>query len=668
MSAPCNSWPSDSAAGPAWSPGREVEGELRFIAATANPATRTFRVEMEVENANEAIADGITAELILPRPAVMAHRISPAILTLAEDGTIGVKRLDAENAVIFQPVLILANEAEGLWVTGLPEEAVLVTVGHEFVKEGQRVLAIDEATLKPFSRDGASLSGIIDAAISHARTVLSLLVLILVAGSLAYLSIPKEAEPDINIPIIYVNTAHEGISAEDAERLLVKPVEQELRSIEGVKEMRSTAYQGGGNVVLEFDAGFDPDIAMRDVRDKVDLAKPELPDDAEEPTVHEINVSLFPVLVVTLSGDVPQRSLLALARHLRDEIEGISEVPESGDCRRPRGNWSNSCSTLWCWRATASMPVISSRPCRARTGWWPPVRSTPARGRFGIKLPGLFESSQDILDMPVKVQEDAVVRFKDIGIIRKTFKDAESTARINGKPAVALEISKRTGRNIIETIQKVRDLVEAERRDWPAGIHVAFSQDKSTNITTMLRDLQNNVLSAVILGDDRRRGGIGAALGRPCRRGHSRLLPERHLGSGRGGPHHQHRRPLQLDPGGRHAGGRGHRGHRIRRSQDDRRLGTPRRLCLGGQTHELADHRRHRDDAGGLPALGLLAGPGGRVHEVPAHHPAGHPHRLVGHGFDLHSHFGIGDWRNPRGPWRAVRPRPWRRAAGRSAS
>ena len=154
------------------------------------------------------------------------------------------------------------------------------------------------------------MNALIDAAIGRARTVVAALILILIAGAYAYVTIPKEAEPDVNIPILYVNLSHEGISPADAERLLIRPMEQELRDIEGVDVMRSISFLGGANIVLEFDAGFDADLALTDVREKVDLAKPELPDDTDEPTVHEINLSLFPIIVVTLSGDLPGRALL----------------------------------------------------------------------------------------------------------------------------------------------------------------------------------------------------------------------------------------------------------------------------------------------------------------------------------------------------------------------
>ncbi|HEY9163299.1 MAG TPA: efflux RND transporter permease subunit, partial [Magnetovibrio sp.] len=166
----------------------------------------------------------------------------------------------------------------------------------------------------------------IDMAFSHARTTISTLLLLLIAGSVAYVEIPKEAEPDINIPMVIVRVMHEGISPEDSENLLIRPLEQELRSVEGLKEMRAKGFEGGANVVLEFEAGFDVDKALRDVRDQVDLAKPNLPDDSDEPIIQEINFSQFPVVVVTLSGSVPERALLGIGRDLKDSLEGLSPV------------------------------------------------------------------------------------------------------------------------------------------------------------------------------------------------------------------------------------------------------------------------------------------------------------------------------------------------------
>ncbi|NBC47760.1 MAG: AcrB/AcrD/AcrF family protein, partial [Gammaproteobacteria bacterium] len=146
------------------------------------------------------------------------------------------------------------------------------------------------------------MSRLIDLAFSRSRTVLLTLIFVLAAGVSAYQAIPKEAEPDVKVPIIYVSMTHDGISPEDAERLLVRPMEKELQSIEGVKEMTSTAREGQASVQLEFAAGFDSKQALADVRERVDIARSELPATTDEPSVHEINIALFPVLTVALSG------------------------------------------------------------------------------------------------------------------------------------------------------------------------------------------------------------------------------------------------------------------------------------------------------------------------------------------------------------------------------
>ncbi len=345
-------------------------------------------------------------------------------------------------------------------------------------------------------------STVIDAAISHSRTILAALILILVSGTISYINIPKESEPDINIPIIYVNATLDGVSPVDAERLIVRPIEQELRVIEGVKEMRSTGYEGGANVTLEFEAGFDADKAMDDVREKLDLATPELPDETDEPTVHEVNFSLFPVVVVILSGDVPERKLIGLANELQDSIEGIPSVLKA----EIAGDREEMVEVIidpvklesYGIQASAVTAVMQSNNLLVAAG----VQDT-GKGRFSIKVPGIFENVADIMNMPVVVDGDSAVRVRDVAEVRKTFKDPKGFARVGGKGAVALEVSKRTGENIIETIADIRKIVETERQNWPVDLQNAvtinFSQDKSDNIRDMLKDLQNNVLCAIIL-------------------------------------------------------------------------------------------------------------------------------------------------------------------------
>ncbi len=342
------------------------------------------------------------------------------------------------------------------------------------------------------------MNAIIDAAVQHSRSVLSILVLVLIAGLGSYLTIPKESKPDINIPIIYVAMTHDGISPEDAERLLVRPMEQELRAIEGIKEMRSRAELGNASVLLEFEAGFDADQAMLDVRAAIDLVKPELPDETDEPTAHEVNVGLFPVLVVTLAGDVPERTLLRLARDLQDELEALPGVLEADIA----GERAEMLEILVDPVRLESYGISQEELVRtaARNNQLIAAGTMDTgQGRFAIKVPGLFETAKDLMDLPIKAYGDGVVTLADVATVRRTFRDATSYARINGQAGVTLEIKKRLGENVIETIDQVRGLVTARGKSWPAGVQVNFIQDESKNIRRMLDDLQNNVLSAILL-------------------------------------------------------------------------------------------------------------------------------------------------------------------------
>ncbi|MEZ9391029.1 efflux RND transporter permease subunit [Vibrio splendidus] len=342
---------------------------------------------------------------------------------------------------------------------------------------------------------------IIDAALSRARTMLSLLALILVAGAATYITIPKESSPDITIPIIYVSVGHQGISPTDAERLLVRPIEQELRSIEGVKEMTATAAEGHASVVLEFNVGVDLTKAMADVRDAVDLAKPKLPEDSDEPTVNEVTLaSEQPVLSVVLFGTVPERTIVQIARELGDKLESyrqILEVDIAGDrddiveiIVDPLLMESYSLDQADIYNLIA----LNNRVVAAGfvdTGY----------GRFSVKVPSVFNSLKDVLELPIKVDGKQVVTFGDVATVRRAFRDPESFARLDGKSAVVLDIKKRAGENIIETVDLVKAVMVGaqQQAEWPNNLLVKYTWDESKDVKIMLNDLQNNILSAIIL-------------------------------------------------------------------------------------------------------------------------------------------------------------------------
>lgn len=342
------------------------------------------------------------------------------------------------------------------------------------------------------------MNALIEAFVSRPRPVLTMMVLLLLAGIVSYVTIPKEAEPDITIPQMYVNIAHEGISPEDAERMLIRPMETELRTLEGLKEMTATASEGSAVLMLEFDAGFDADQALSDVRERVDLARAELPSDSEEPFVQEVNIALFPILVVILHGDLPERTLVEIARNLRDKIEAIPGVldAEVGGDREELLEVIVDPAALDSYNLsfTDLVNYVSRNNRLVAAG-----ALDTGQGRFSVKVPGVVEELEDLLTMPIKTDNLQTVTFQDVATVQRTYKDADGYARLDGNSAIALEISKRSGSNIIEVVDAVKALLATEQLGWPSGLKVTVTQDNSEQVRVMLTDLVNNVAIAVLL-------------------------------------------------------------------------------------------------------------------------------------------------------------------------
>src|SRR6201991_3074517 len=338
----------------------------------------------------------------------------------------------------------------------------------------------------------------VDYAISHARLTIAALAFLLIAGFVAYMTIPKEAEPDIKIPIIYTLMTQRGISPEDAERLLIKPVETRLKSVSNVKEMRATAFEGGAYVLLEFMAGFDSKSALADVRAKVDEAKHDLPKDADEPTTQEVNLSLYPVLVVSLAGDLPERTLLRIARTAKNIIEQVPGVI-SAELRGARDEAVEIVAEPMLMKSYGVSLEQLIAITQQSNSLVAAGALEGATGRFAVKVPALIEHPQDMLKIPVAASSGATVTLGDVAQVKPTFKDATSITRVNGRPAMTIEVSKRTGANLIETVDGVKYVVEQMKKQWPEGLQVSYTQDKSKVIRQMLADLQNSVITGVLL-------------------------------------------------------------------------------------------------------------------------------------------------------------------------
>nr|WP_255561611.1 efflux RND transporter permease subunit [Pseudohoeflea sp. DP4N28-3] len=338
----------------------------------------------------------------------------------------------------------------------------------------------------------------IDASFSRGRVVLIALVMILGFGAFAYVSIPKEANPEVPLPLVYVSTGLEGISPTDAERLLVEPMESEFAAITGLERIESHASEGFASVQLEFAPGGDIDEALDKVREAADRVKNDLPEDASELTITEINTALFPIITAIISGPVPERALNDLAKAAQEAIEALPGVLEV-DLGGARDEFLEVLidPTVFQTYNLSFDELIGQLQRNNRLIAAGAIET--GGGRIVLKVPGLIEDPEDVMEMPVKVRGDAVVTFADVATIRRSFEDPTSFARIDGQPALALEVKKRSGANIINTVAATKAAVEALSSDWPDSIEVTYLQDQSEQVDTLLADLEANVIAAVIL-------------------------------------------------------------------------------------------------------------------------------------------------------------------------
>ncbi|MEO0389586.1 MAG: efflux RND transporter permease subunit [Pseudomonadota bacterium] len=345
------------------------------------------------------------------------------------------------------------------------------------------------------------MTGIVDWAASRARMVLAFVILSILAGTFAYISLPKEGEPDIEIPAVFISVPFPGISASDAETLLVKPIETEVAEIDGLDTMSSTAAEGYANVILEFEFGWDKTQVLADVRDAMTRAEAEFPAGGEQYTLGEFNFSEFPIIIVSLSGPLPERTLSNVADDLQDELEAMDAVLEANIT----GNRDEMLEVvidplrLEAYNVTAGelINVVQNNNQLIAAG------EVDGSGTFAVKINSSFDEPVDVYSLPVKTNGDRVVTLGDLAEIRLTFEDRTSTARFNGEATIALQVSKRKGFNLIDTADQIRALVAERQADWPEGlramVEVESSNDQSRQVSSMVQQLEGSVLTAIIL-------------------------------------------------------------------------------------------------------------------------------------------------------------------------
>ncbi len=330
------------------------------------------------------------------------------------------------------------------------------------------------------------------------RVVLTVMGLLLLAGFNAYMTLPKESFPAIDIPYFYVSTSQTGISPRDAERLLVKPIEDRIKDLDGLENYTSTASTGHASVFLEFDVNADADKALADIRAKLDGVAGELPDDATEPTVTEISFTEQPSISVAVYGDVPERSLVQHAKDLQDELEniGIAQSVTISGSRDEMLAVNIDMNRLEAYNLTAAQLLDAL----ARNNLVVPGGTLDTgQGSFNVEVPGLITTAADVYALPIKTDGDNVVTFQDVATVTRTFEDATEYAHVNGQPAITLGVIKDLGSNVIDLSDQVRAVTAEFTKDWPSGIQHSFLVDQADSTKSLFRSLEAAVLTAVAL-------------------------------------------------------------------------------------------------------------------------------------------------------------------------
>ncbi len=330
------------------------------------------------------------------------------------------------------------------------------------------------------------------------RVVLTVMALLLLAGFSAYVSLPKESFPAIDIPYFYVSTSQTGVSPRDAERLLAKPIEDRVKDIDGLKNYTSTSSTGHASVFLEFDVNADADKALADIRAKLDGVAGDLPDDATVPSVTEISFTDMPSISVALYGDVPERTLVQRAKDLKEELEAIPTV-QSVSISGSRDEMlavTIDMNRLEAYNLTAGQLLDAL----AKNNMVVPGGTLDTgQGSFNVEVPGLITTAQDVYSLPIKADGDNVVTFGDVATVTRTFKDATEYAHVNGQQAITLGVIKKLGTNVIDISDKVRSVTTEFTKDWPSGIQHSFLVDQADSTKNLFRSLEAAVLTAVAL-------------------------------------------------------------------------------------------------------------------------------------------------------------------------
>ncbi|MBG0790691.1 MAG: efflux RND transporter permease subunit [Desulfovibrionaceae bacterium] len=337
------------------------------------------------------------------------------------------------------------------------------------------------------------------AALHRQSTVVVLLVFIIVAGLASYFALPREDEPDITIPYIFVQTNFEGVAPEDMETLVTMPLERKLKGLSDTKEISSISDDGVSLIKVEFNPGVDIDDALQKVRDKVDQAKPDLPADLpDDPTIHEVNLSELPILNVVLSGPFSLKRLKVFAEDLEDRIESIQGVLDAdiigGLDREILVEFDMDRVTYYNIPVSSLLDAVSSANVNTPGG-----SVEIGKAKYLVRVPADFKTPDEIFNIVIYSHDGKPVYLRDVATIRDHYADPTSISRFNGVQSVTIEVKKRAGENIIAIIDEVKRIIKEEQEILPPTLEIGMTADKSKDIRQMISDLENNIITGLLL-------------------------------------------------------------------------------------------------------------------------------------------------------------------------
>lgn len=339
----------------------------------------------------------------------------------------------------------------------------------------------------------------IDAAVSRSRTTLSVFVATMLVGFVSYLAIPVELYPDVQVPLIVSTIIHEGISPEDAERLLAKPAELELKLVDGIVEVSSFSSEGAATLMIEFDIDFDSQNALSEVREAINRAKVRFPQSTEEPIIQEASAINTPIVQIAIGGEgVPERVLLRIAEDLQREIEILPQVLEA----LMVGNRQELLEVVIDPSKLETYGIPNSAIVQAVTSNNRLIAAgqvDTGQGSFSIKVPGLIETASDLFTLPIASNDMGVLTLSDIADVRRTFKDATRFSYTNGSQSISLNVMKRKGANLVEAMEEIDALIAEIRPSLPPAISLSYVNNTAPIVLEQNMGLQGNMATAMVL-------------------------------------------------------------------------------------------------------------------------------------------------------------------------